>query len=611
MGLNNFTGTNNPSVPNGNGPSASWGGIIGPGIGMGPGANQYDPEEFLINYNKKYANAGPAMFREDLAHQAMGVLISKNKPNLILIGMAGVGKTKIVEDIAWRLETDDPTVPDTLRNHVVYELPLSNIVAGSSFVGQTEEKLKCVIDFLSDKNNKAIVFIDEIHQLVRGDSTYEKIAQILKPALSRGEIRTIGATTIQEANQLRDDPALNRRFSRLIVDEFTQNQTIQILEKMIPELRAHYAYKIDIDPSILPNIVALADEYRPAGSHRPDNAITLMDRAIGDTIVARKIMEHDAANNPAVLQALKTNPVAPVTERQVQKTAVKLMTGNAKKNDFDLAHAKTTLSKIKGQNETIEKVLRLLQVHDMNLFPSNLPLTMLFAGSSGTGKTEVTKLIARELTGTDPIILNMTEYHSSASINRIIGSQAGYVGYNSNQELPFDCLESNPYQVILLDEFEKGDKSVQRLFMSAFDEGYIKTARGKLIDFSRAIIIATTNAGHTCKHKTVGFNRSENTNSSKENIDDLSVSFDVELLNRFKKIFRFNDLDKDIYREILISQYQARRDYIRTAKPRLSLPDAIPDEDLDRIIKDTYVSELGARPASEAVDNYITDILVP
>lgn len=615
MGLNNFTGSNS-QVTNGLPPTNSS--PNNPGFGpsmpmsMGPNSGSYDPLEFLIDYNKKFANAGPTMFRDELVHQALGVLISRNKPNLIFVGMAGVGKTKIVEDIAWRLANNDPIVPDGLKSHVIYELPLSNIVAGSSFVGQTEEKLKCVIDFLSETKNKAIVFIDEIHQLVSKDSTYEKIAQILKPALARGDIRTIGATTTQEVNRLQDDPALNRRFSQLIVDEFTQEQTKEILESLVPGLRAHYNYKIDIDPALLPDVVSLADEYRPAGSHRPDNAITLLDRAIGDTIINRKLMERDAANDPIVSQALKSNPVAPVTTRQVQKTAIKLMTGNAKKNDFDINHAKTTFAKIKGQDEVLKDVLRLLQVHDLNLFPSNKPLTILFAGSSGTGKTEITKLIAKELTGLNPIILNMTEYHTSASINRIIGSPTGYIGSNSNQELPFDCLKSNPYQVILLDEFEKGDRSVQRLFMSAFDEGYIKTAKGTPIDFSRAIIIATTNAGHTTniQHK-VGFLQDNQSNKLKENVDTLSNDFDVELLNRFEKIFKFNDLTEDVYKEIIRSQYEEQAARISANSRKFSLPQTIPDDDLNEIVKETYVSKLGARPAEKAVHDYIVSKILP
>ena len=604
MGLSNFTG--NPTDTNQtNGPSGNGAPMVNiPGV-----SNDVDPEEFLVNYNEKFKTAGTILFRDEVIYQTLGALVSKNKPNVILVGMAGVGKTKIVEDIAYRLATKHPTLPDQLQGSVIYELPLSNIVAGSMFVGQVEDKLKSVIDFLSDPANKAIVFIDEIHQLLAGGPTYEKIAQILKPALARGDVRTIGATTTQEANKLTDDPALNRRFSRIIVDEFTKEQTITVLDDIKGSFIAHYQNRIAIDPSIFPTIVDLADEYRPAGSHRPDNAITLLDRTIGEAIVERKVTEENLKGNPAVLQALKNNPIISITEKLARTTAVKLMTGNAKKNDFDPAKMADALSRIKGQDHVVDEMLKLLKRHDMGLFPRKTPLTVLFAGKSGTGKTEVTKIIAREMTGIEPIILNMTEYHSSASINRIIGSPTGYVGSDSNQELPFDCLEANPYQIILLDEFEKCDKSVQRLFMSAFDEGCVKTNRGKPIDFSRAIIIATTNAGHVNAHKEIGFGTKKTDHKLKDSIDKLSTCFDVELLNRFRTIISFNPLDRDTYKDILQSNYVREATRIKAAKPRLKLVDTISDDKLEEMANETYVEELGARPANKAVMDYIYEQL--
>ena len=193
--------------------------------GQQPANNDSAAEELLINYNEKFKSAGPTLFRDQIVYQTCGVLIGKNKPNCVLVGPAGTGKTKIVEDLAWRLVTDDPILPDKLRGSVIYELPLSNIVAGSSLVGQMEQKLKSVMEFLQE-DVKRILFIDEIHQLCGDQQTYGKIAQIIKPYLARGEIRVIGATTSQEAGLLMDDPALNRRFSRILVDEFTRQQTI-------------------------------------------------------------------------------------------------------------------------------------------------------------------------------------------------------------------------------------------------------------------------------------------------------------------------------------------------------------------------------------------------
>lgn len=597
MGMNNFTGSSNP--PGNNGP------VIPTGGSMPASGTTLDPMDFLIDYNKKFTLAGPTLFRDELVQQTLAVLIAKNKPNALLIGAAGVGKTKIAEDIAYRLANNDPIIPDKLKGSTIYELPLSTIISGSRYVGDVEAKITAVVGFLSDPKNQAVVFIDEIHQLIGSDQTYGQIAQILKPALARGEIKCIGATTLQESNNLMDDPALNRRFTRLIVDEFDQEQTLEILKNAKGGFFQHYSNKIAVSDDVLKTIVSLADEYKPAGSHRPDSALTLLDRTIGDAIIQRKVMEEKAKNDPVLLQAIQSAILIPITEKQAKKTAMRIMTGNAKKHDLNVAAMRNALKSIKGQDDILEDVILQLRRRDLSLFPRTTPLTILFAGNSGVGKTEVTKIIARQLTGVDPIILNMTEYHSSASINRIIGAPAGYVGSDSNAELPFDCLESNPYQVILLDEFEKGDPSVQRLFMSAFDEGFIRTNRGKNVDFSRAIIIATTNAGHTNQAASVGFNSGKDVTSTKADIKSLSKWFDTELLNRFQCILTFHELGQDIYREILADRYEQEVLRIKAEKPRLSLLPCIPDDELDAMVERTYRPEFGARPAGKTVRDYI------
>ncbi len=602
MALNNFSGPPTGSPPSGGGAHPGSGGLSA----MGPSQSGVDPLELLIDYNTKFASAGNILFRDAVIQQTLGILIGKNKPNALLVGAAGVGKTKIVEDIAYRLASNSPTMPAKLAGMHIYELPLSNVVCGSMYVGQLEEKLKAVIDFACDPKNRVILFIDEIHQLVGDSTTYDKIGQILKPALARGDMRVIGATTLQEAGKLMDDPALNRRFSRVIVDEFTQEQTCEILRDVRGSLMAHYGHKVAINDDVIDAIVTTADQYRAAGSHRPDNALTLMDRVCGDAVVARKQAEYDARNDPTLKAAIAAVPIIPITEAMLKRTAMKLMTGNAKKNDFDMDAFRDALSVIKGQDGPIEDVLQMLRRNDLDLFPKTTPLTLLFAGSSGVGKTEVVKIIAERLTGVKPITLNMTEYHSPASINRIIGAPAGYVGSDSNAELPFDCLEGNPYQVILLDEFEKADKSVQRLFMSAFDEGYIKTSRGKTVDFSRAIIVATTNAGHTTgASKQIGFGSGAKGPDRAATVKTLSKWFDTELLNRFQAILTFHDIDRETYRSIVAEGYARELARLAQNNRRTNLPPAIPDDELDAIVENTYVPEFGARPAGKAVREFI------
>lgn len=604
MGITNFT---NNKTPNDTGSSGIPMGI--PGF---PNDGGIDPSDFLINYNDKFKNAGVTMFRDEAIQQTLGILIGKNKPNVIFVGPAGVGKTKITEDIAYRLANDDPLIPDALKGFTIYELPLSNIVADSSFQGQLESKLISLIQFMEDPANKAILFIDEIHQIMGGtNQAYYKISQTLKPALARGNMRVIGATTTQEAKNMLDDPAFSRRFSKLIIEELTKDQTLQILCASKPSFVAHYNNCVALDDSVMCTVVDLAEQYKPAGSHRPDNALTLLDRAIGDAIVERKRQEAVLSANPTpantqALTILRTIMQIPVTEKQIRSTAIRLATSNSKPETLDITKLKDALSCIKGQDDILAYLIKQLQKHEMNLLPSKSPLTMLFIGPSGVGKTEVTKILAQQITGCEPIVLNMTEYNDPATINRIIGSPAGYVGSDSNSELPFDCLESNPYKFILLDEFEKCDPAVKRLFMQVFEEGTLKTNRGTVVDFSKAIIIATTNAGHQATQKTLGFATGKTSSVTKTSIQDLSAYFDIALLTRFKERITFKPIPESTYREILVAKYHTALTTIRSNHNQIIvLPDDIPSDVLDKMVKDTYEPDFGARPANAAIEEYI------
>ena len=596
------TGTGTPVTPHGNAP---W---------QNNGANANDPAmDLLINYNEKFKNAGPTLYRDEIIKQTLSCLIGKFKPNALLIGAAGVGKTKIVEDIARRIANNDPLIPQKLKKSTIWELPISNIIAGSGFVGDVEAKTKAILDFASDTKNDVILFIDEIHMLVdSGSKEYSKIAQIMKPALARGDIRVIGATTLQESQSLMNDPAFNRRFTRLIVDELSQEQTQVILEQMIPMFYEHYNKEIAVDTNTIALTIKTADEFKTLNAHRPDNAITLLDRTMAETLIKRQALKEKAIreNNQGLLASLP--PETLVSKKQLNEVATKLMTGNNKPIDMDFKKLVHELSVIKGQNDSLNIILDVIQRHQLKLTKQTKPLTFLLAGNSGVGKTEAAKIMASHLTGTEPIILNMTEFHSPASINRIIGAPAGYVGYDSNGELPFDILESNPNRIILLDEFEKADQSVQKLFMSAFDEGYIKTAKGKIIDFSRSIIIATTNAGcEETSAKSIGFMNSSTKKNGEAYYKILSRYFDMALLNRFTKITQFNPITEDLFREILVDKYKREAKRILTEHPSYTfIAPEIPDTDAEELTKENYNTLFGARPISRLVQKYIEDAVV-
>lgn len=617
MGLNNFTSGSDDDKNSGGGTPPNFPPMGGaPSSATGPDDDAVT--DLLVDYNEKFKNADPTMFRDVLIEQVLSVLISKNKPNALLKGSAGVGKTKIVEDIARRIALGDTLIPDQLKGSTIYELPVTNLIAGSGIRGQLEEKVQAVVTFASDPKNKVILFIDEIHQITGGSSTGSShetrlISQILKPALARGDMHVIGATTSTESRAFDDDPAFARRFTPLIVDELTVEQTLAVLSTVRPGLVAHYRHQIAVSDDVLAETVRIAEENSRAGQHRPDSAITLLDRAMADRILEQKklIVQAEAAGDAALVATLRSIPQVPLTSKRVLDVAKRLMTGNAQRPDFDVATLRATLlGRLQGQEDVLEKLVDRLAREELDLFPTKTPTTWMLAGASGVGKTETAKIIAEQMTGTEPIILNMTEFHSEWSTSKIIGSPPGYVGSDSNAELPFDTLESNPHRVILLDEFEKADKAVQRLFLSAFDEGYIRNARGKQLDFSKALVICTTNAAREAlDRKPIGFGSAPTTISHQSLTKELAKVFDAELLGRFSLVVGYNSIDEAAYREIMAADYARQRERIVEARPRLAsaLPASMPDDELRAIAETTYVDSQGARPAGKAVRAWIED----
>ena len=604
MGLHDFSNSQGKPPATSNGVPIVMG-LVGPQPTQG---DESDVTSMLVDYNDRFAATDPALFRDGVVAETMGALISQRKPNALLIGPAGAGKTAIVEEIARRIETKDASVPERLAHTRVMELPLAAIVAGSGIVGEIEQKLTAVIDYASDPQNDVVLFIDEIHQLVSRSETYSKMAQILKPALARGDLRVIGATTNQEARSLMNDPAFNRRFTRVIVDELTAEQTVTILELVWPRMNEHYGRRIALAPDTLKNVVAIADELGGASQHRPDNAITLLDRSCADaTIRSRKAIAE--ATDPKLAAQLAQLPI-PVKTMHIRQVAMRQATGHSVPDTLDLEALDDALERIKGQDRAIEKVRHALRRRDLGIFQDKRPCSMLFAGPSGVGKSEVARIVSDVLFHERPITLNMCEYADAASINKIIGSPQGYVGSDWNNELPFDTLDANPYRLILLDEFEKADRSVQRLFMSALEDGYVTTNLNKTIDFSHAIIVATTNAGHsTGASRACGF-MTQSTTPDDTMAHDLSAWFDTELLNRFQVLTTFSAIDRATYATILADDWAREAARIKATRPDIDLADELDDETLERLVNASYTPEFGARPAQRAVEQAIEETLL-
>lgn len=609
MGLSNFTPTDigGGSNSGSGGPSIPLSSLLNPTLTGGSDIN-----DMLINYNETYKSATPALFRDEIVTQTMSIISSSRKPNALLVGPAGVGKTAIVEEIARRIANKEASVPPQLANTTIYELPIATLVAGAGVVGDLENRITEIIKFAQDANNDALLFIDEIHLIAdSNNTTYAKIAQILKPAMARGYIRVIAATTMGEAKKLDDDPAFKRRFSSVIVDELTREQTREILDIVLPGMLTHYQNKVTVTPDVLDEIVMTADRLMSTG-HRPDTAITLLDRALSHSVISHHgaIQEALVSGNTTSAQMLQQITHIPLTAKRLNTIAMLLVTGQSQPPHLDVTALQTELSRLRGQEEVLPRIVDALRRRELNIFPSTRPTSWLFAGASGVGKSETATIISSMVTGQKPIILNMAEYHDSASINRIIGSPTGYVGSDSAKERPFDTLASNPYRVIVLDEFEKADMSVQRLFLSALDTGEIQMANGPAVDLSRCIVIATTNAGRQkLSGSQMGFGDHKHSVSKQSLTKELQKSFDAELLGRFDDLIAFMPLDADDYAQILHDEYDRQVKRICAERPDLSF-DPIDDDTIAQLVDETWLVDQGARPAIRAIRALIEDMLL-
>ncbi len=552
--------------------------------------------------NDKASNFDKVIGRDKEIDSLIEVLLRKKKSNPLLIGPAGVGKTAIVEELARRIKEHE--VPSSLENKIIIDLPMGDLVSGTKYRGEFEERLTKIIKEVI-KNKNIILFIDEVHSMVNAGGAEGAInaGDILKPYLARGEIRVIGATTTREYEKfIAKDKALERRFEIIKVNEPNLEETKDIISGLKDSYEHHHNLKITNEN--IEDIVTLGNKYL-FGRFNPDKTIDLLDSVCA--YVKRKNMiiktDKESINKLKALKKEKEEKVKnglfdealniceKISKLESKEQDNKTSNEEITKNDIlKVIENKSNIPMFLNYEEILTKVSNILEekiyseekakkqiINNLNIyFKKDKNLKLLLLGPSGVGKTSSVKHLSETLK-MNLIRLDMSEYNLETSVNKLIGVSHGYVGYDD--DYIFNKVKYNPYSVILVDEIEKSHPSVLNLFLQIMDEGFITDAHGEKIDFSHTLIFMTSNA---IKNKTVGFGSLDKSN--------LNESFSEEFLGRFDDIIYFEAFNKE---EVL--KY---------------LQEKINDEkiDYDKILEEMNYTKYGFRNINKVIDKYTIKI---
>ncbi len=598
----------------------------------------------------------PIVGREIEIERLAQILSRRKKNNPVLIGEPGVGKSAIVEGLALRIV--QRKVSRVLFDKRVINLDMASIVAGTKYRGQFEERIKAILNELS-KNPNIILFIDEIHTIVGagGASGSMDAANMLKPALARGDIQCIGATTLDEYRKnIEKDGALERRFQKVMVDPTTPEETLQILQNIKPKYEDHH--NVIYTDDALEACVKLTERYI-SDRNFPDKAIDALDESgsrvhISNIVVPKAIEELEETieeTKQSKLQAVKSQNFELaasfrdkereyllqletakarweeelqqnreiVDEEQVAEV-VAMMSGVpvqriAKAENQKLLEMKDVLrAKVIGQDEAVGKVVKAIQRNRIGLKDPNKPIgTFMFLGPTGVGKTHLAKILAEYLfDSTDSLIrIDMSEYMEKFTVSRLIGAPPGYVGYEEGGQLT-EKVRRKPYSVILLDEIEKAHPDVFNLLLQVLDEGRLTDSLGRRIDFKNTLVIMTSNVG-TRQLKDfgrgIGFSSTSSTDDkefSRGVIQKaLNKAFAPEFLNRIDDIIMFDQLDKDAIYKIIDLELKGFYDRVKNLGYTLT----ITDKAKEFIASKGYDVQFGARPLKRAIQKYLEDEL--
>ena len=647
--LNNFRPSNNtPPTP----PTQSGGGYGGNG-GYGSlnhGSAQTPPpsqekgllEEFGINVTEiaRRGDIDPVIGRDDEIIRVIEILNRRTKNNPVLIGEPGVGKTAVVEGLAQKIVDGD--VPHKLQGKQVIRLDVVSLVQGTGIRGQFEERMQKLMEEIR-KREDIILFIDEIHEIVgagsAGDGNMDA-GNILKPALARGELQLVGATTLNEYRIIEKDAALERRMQPVKVDEPTVEETITIL-KGIQKKYEDYHHVQYIDAAI-EAAATLSNRYIQ-DRFLPDKAIDLLDEAgskmnltlnfVDPKVIDQRLIEAENLKSQATREedfekaAYFRDQIAKYKEMQKKKVTdqdtpiisektiehiieqkTNIPVGDLKeKEQSQLIHlAEDLKSHVIGQDDAVDKIAKAIRRNRVGLGTPNRPIgSFLFVGPTGVGKTELSKQLAIELFGSSDSMIrfDMSEYMEKHSVAKLVGAPPGYVGYDEAGQLT-EKVRRNPYSLILLDEVEKAHPDVMHMFLQVLDDGRLTDGQGRTVSFKDAIIIMTSNAGTGKAEASVGFGaaREGRTNSV---LGELGNFFSPEFMNRFDGIIEFKALSKDNLLQIVELMLADVNKRLSSNNIHLDVTEKVKEKLVDL----GYDPKMGARPLRRTIQDYIEDAI--
>ena len=540
---------------------------------------------FTTNLNDavKKNKVDPVIGRVDELENIALSLGRRSKSNVILVGDPGVGKTAIAEGLAYNIVKG--AVPDFLKEYTVYNLDISAMLAGSKYRGDFEERFKMVLKGL-DKKGKTVLFIDEAHMIsgagAGGQQSSNDLANMMKPALSKGNIKVIASTTWEEYRKyFEKDRALMRRFARITIDEPTQEMAVQILKGIKKYYETHHNVKIKDDA--IQAAVKLSIKYQ-TDKKLPDKAIDLIDLACSRFNL--KLADERIVDEAAIQYEL-----AKVVNMPTEKIA--------EQESTNLANLEANLQQeVYGQDTAITEIVDKILVSQAGLKAENRPVgAFVFMGPTGTGKTETAKALAKNL-GVKLVRFDMSEYQEKHSVSKLIGSPPGYVGFEENAGLLITQVQENPNCVLLLDEIEKSHPDVSTILLQMMDNGFVTGSNGKKADCRNLILIITTNAGASDSEKNqIGFGQQEKQYSD----EALKKFFAPEFRNRLDAVVTFGKLTKETMIKIVGKFMVEVRDQVKEKSIKIK----ITDEAIDWLIEKGFDAKMGARPLQRVIDKDI------